>query len=612
MATKRTPDFSASKPTKRERKAIDLDTKMKAIKMHEGGRRVNDIARELRLTHSTISTIIKDKERILEAVKGSGPMKSTVITKQRTGPLHEMEKLLSTWIESQIQKRTPLSLFTIQTKAKSLFDTMKERAGDDCAVEFNASAGWFRRFKKRFGFHNVRVTGEAASADEEGAKKFVDDLDVIIKEKGYMAEQIFNVDETGLFWKRMPKRSYIHKEAKTMPGFKAFKDRLTLLLGGNVAGFKLKPFLIYHSENPRAFKNINRHTLPVYFRANKKAWMTQVFFEDWFSNCFIPQVQEYCSERGIPFKILLVLDNAPGHPTHLADVHPDVKIVFLPPNTTPLIQPMDQGSIATFKANYLKNTFAQAIAATNADPELSLRDFWKNYNLLHAIKNIATAWDNVTKKCMNGVWKNCVKRYVNTFTGFENERDLSEILERIIKLARDLTLECEIEEIKELLDEESEELTNEELIALEEEKVAEERRKESEEKEKEEEVPQRKFTTKGLSEGLSLLNKTLEQFEKMDPNLERFARIERMAYNVFRPYREIYEEKKKRTIQTTLSMFMKKTSPATLAPATPTLDDQQPSTSSHVAKEPAIAASHFRTIEDDSNPDDSQPSTSNE
>ena len=98
----------------------------------------------------------------------------------------------------------------------------------------------------------------------------------------------------------------------------------------------------------------------------------------------------------------------------------------------------------------------------------------------------------------------------------------------------------------------------------------------------------------------------------MDPNLERFARIERMAYDVFRPYRKIYEEKKKRTIQTTLSMFMKKTSPATPAPATPTLDDQQPSTSSHVAKEPAIAASHFRTIEDDSDPDDSQPSTSNE
>jgi len=239
-----------------------------------------------------------------------------------------MEKLLHVWMEDQIQKRTPLSLFTVQTKARSLFQTLKERAGENYSQEFVASTGWFKRFKKRFQIHNVRVTGEAASADEEGARKFVESLDEIITQEGYQAEQIFNVDETGLFWKRMPTRTYIHKEAKSMPGLKAFKDRLTLLLGGNIAGFKLKPFLIYHSENPRAFKNVNKHTLPVYFRSNAKAWMTQALFEDWFLNCFIPQVREYCLERGIPFKILLILDNAPGHPPHLADLHPDVKVVF--------------------------------------------------------------------------------------------------------------------------------------------------------------------------------------------------------------------------------------------------------------------------------------------
>lgn len=577
MSTKRKLSLSTPQPAKKERKAIDLDTKMKVIKQYEGGKKVNAIARDTKLSHSTVSTILKDKERIREAVKGSAPMRSTVITKQRSGHIHEMEKLLYIWMEEQIQKRTPLSLFTVQMKARSLFQTLKERAGEDDSQEFVASTGWFQRFKKRFQMHSVRVTGEAASADEEGARKFVDSLDKLIKDEGYLAEQIFNVDETGLFWKRMPARTYIHKEAKSMSGFKAYKDRLTLLLGGNIAGFKLKPFLIYRSENPRAFKNVNKHTLPVYFRSQRKAWMTQGLFEDWFMNCFIPQVREYCLEKDIPFKILLLLDNAPGHPPHIGDLHPDVKFVFLPPNTTPLIQPMDQGSIATLKAHYLRTTFAQAISAIDADSELTLRDFWKHYNILMSIKNIATAWEAVTTKCMNGIWKNCVKRYVNDFDGFHSEHELETIRENIVKLAKDLSLECEMEDVKELLDKESGELTNEELIELEEERVAEEERREAE---KEEEEPERKFTTKGLSEGLSLLNKLLNHFSAMDPNIERFARIERMAHDVFRPYREIYEEKKKHTIQTKLTMFMKEPTPVTpTAASDDDINDPQPSTS---------------------------------
>jgi hypothetical protein len=142
----------------------------------------------------------------------------------------------------------------------------------------------------------------------------------------------------------MPQRTYISKEEKTMPGFKAVKDRLTLLLGGNAFGnYRLKPLLVYHSENPRAFTGISKATLPVYYRSNRKAWITIPLFEDWFINCFIPEVEKYCRGNYIPFRILLVLDNAPGHPAHLDDFHPDVKVVFLPPNTTSLIQPMDRG-----------------------------------------------------------------------------------------------------------------------------------------------------------------------------------------------------------------------------------------------------------------------------
>ena len=85
-----------------------------------------------------------------------------------------------------------------------------------------------------------------------------------------------------------------------MPGYKAAKDRLTLLFGGNASGdMKLKPLLVYHSESPKALRNIAKGSLPVVWKSNPKAWVTQAIFQDWFFHHFIPEVEIYCLEKDI-------------------------------------------------------------------------------------------------------------------------------------------------------------------------------------------------------------------------------------------------------------------------------------------------------------------------
>uniref|UniRef100_A0A8C9RWJ8 DDE-1 domain-containing protein n=1 Tax=Scleropages formosus TaxID=113540 RepID=A0A8C9RWJ8_SCLFO len=101
---------------------------------------------------------------------------------------------------------------------------------------------------------------------------------------------------------------------------------------------------------------------------------------------FIPQAKEYCKQNNILFKILVILDNAPGYPQHVGDMHPNVKVVYMPRNTTVLIQPMAQGTIAAFKKYYLRQMFAQAVEATESGR--TLREFCKDFNILNAIRNI--------------------------------------------------------------------------------------------------------------------------------------------------------------------------------------------------------------------------------
>ena len=83
----------------------------------------------------------------------------------------------------------------------------------------------------------------------------------------YEEENIFNADETALFWKLEPKKT-LAKERQT--GKKKSKDRVTVMLAVSATGEKLTPVFIHKFKDPVALRGIDKSTLPVHYYANSK------------------------------------------------------------------------------------------------------------------------------------------------------------------------------------------------------------------------------------------------------------------------------------------------------------------------------------------------------
>lgn len=100
--------------------------------------------------------------------------------------------------------------------------------------------------------------------------------------------------------------------------------------------------------------------------------------EDWLTNNFVSAVEWYCASKVLPFKVLLVLDNAPGYPLQLNDMHPNGKVVYLLANTTSLLQPTGQGVNASFEAYCLCRIW---LWWTSGNPTASMK-LWRTLHML--------------------------------------------------------------------------------------------------------------------------------------------------------------------------------------------------------------------------------------
>jgi len=262
--------------------------------------------------------------------------------------------------------------------------------------EFRATDGWLQRWKERNNIKFKKKHGEKQDADDFSAERWVmEALQDIIKD--CEPRNVFNADETGLYWRAIPDGTLAFKNAEAA-GSKIAKNRVTLLLGCNMdRSEKLEPLTIGKSKNLRCFKNVKR--LPVDYQANRNAWKTSEIWSEW-----LKKVDD--EMRRQKRHIMMLCDNCAAHSDDVRLTN--VKLVFMPPNTTSLIQPMDQGIIANFKRLYRSLVLRQLMTAIDKDIESSMRvaELTMKLTLLDSLHMAKEAWGRITTETI----VNCYRR----------------------------------------------------------------------------------------------------------------------------------------------------------------------------------------------------------
>lgn len=364
----------------RNRKPLTLGEKLRIIEEAEkrNGATKASIARDLNIPESSLKTILAKKDSILLNAAKFGLNRKAA----KDGKYAAMEKALVEWLRQARSSGIAVDGAILKEKA----ETVALRCGID---DFKASNGWLDRFKKRSGVVYSRCCGESASVSSDTVEKWTALLPELIRE--YKPSDVFNADETGLFYNMQPEQTLAFK-GESCHGGKRSKERLTVLLCANEDGSEKLPALVIGKfEKPRCFKNLKR--LPCQYTFNRKAWMTAAMFSTY--------LQQLDSKMGAKNrKILLLLDNAPCHPSDMSHLR-NVKVVFLPPNCTSQLQPLDAGVIKCMKQKYRKFLVQRRLAG------MERKQLDKKLSVLDAMHYIASAWDAVTPETIANSFRHC-------------------------------------------------------------------------------------------------------------------------------------------------------------------------------------------------------------
>ncbi|KAH8009840.1 hypothetical protein HPB51_020188 [Rhipicephalus microplus] len=343
--------------TSRKQKSLSLQEKLNILRVVKKNltRKKVCIAKELGLTLSTLNSVVRKQIEIEENAR-------TLDVKCKQA-----------WSSEHMQlDEAVFELFNQARAAGVNFDStiLREKAleiADKLGIDgFCASNGWIDRFKNRHGLCYCTVNVEAASVDTETVEAW--------------KETVVQPSKT------------LSLNGEACHGGKCSKEQLMVLLCCNSDGSEvMKPCVMGKFRNSRCLKNI-RH-LPCHYNNNIKAWMTCSLFEEFLRDM---GSKMGCQNR----KVVLLLENCSAHPKDTASLR-NVKVVFLPANTTSHLQPLDTGIIKNVKHFYRKCIVKRSLASVERGQQPA------GVTILDAMHYLASAWSAVTAATV----EHCFNKY---------------------------------------------------------------------------------------------------------------------------------------------------------------------------------------------------------
>lgn len=213
---------------------LDLETKLAIIKEVEAGQlNKTEIAKNYKIPKQTLASIWLQRDKIrhsVETVPSSGKRFSMRPVKNAN-----LEKVLYDFFVVQRKACIPISGPVLAEKALLIAESLGISG-------FVASTGWLARFKARHSIVFKKICGESKKVDISQVEAWRESNSELIN--SFSPKDIFNCDETALFFNLLPNRTLAFKGEKTH-GKDVSKERLTVMLCSNMTGTeKLRPYVI--------------------------------------------------------------------------------------------------------------------------------------------------------------------------------------------------------------------------------------------------------------------------------------------------------------------------------------------------------------------------------